>query len=166
MLFDVETKRFMRKRVLGTALILTSLAIAPVTIADEKPHHHHGAPQGQMQHGKLEIQDNKAVPTVDLEVFPDEMGGWNVQVKTTNFQFAPENLDKSSLPTEGHAHLYLNNKKLTRLYGNWHYLGNLPAGFHSVMVTLNTNRHEDLFHKGKRIEVTKRFIVFPAQAGK
>jgi hypothetical protein len=155
----------MHKIVLGTVLMM-SFTVGSGAIADEKPHHHQGGSSRQMQHGKLEIPDGKAVPTVDLEVFPDEMGGWNVQVKTSNFQFAPENLDKSSLPSEGHAHLYLNNKKLTRLYGNWHYLGNLPAGFHSVMVTLNTNRHEDLFHKGKRIEATKRFIVFPAQAGK
>lgn len=116
-------------------------------------------------HGKLEIPTGKPVPAVDLEVAPDPMGGWNVQVKAENFRFAPEQVNQTSTANEGHAHLYLNGKKLTRLYGAWYYLDKLPTGPHSVTVTLNTNRHEELFHKGKRIEATKRFIVFPAGAG-
>lgn len=169
----------MRQIVLGTSLVLASLVWFNSARADEnhqQGQHQHGQNHGQNhqthqtqnqrqpqhQHGKLEIPAGQPVPTIDLEVTPDEMGGWNLQTKVTNFKFAPESIAQSSVPTEGHAHLYINGKKVTRLYGSWYYLGELPTGPQSITVTLNTNRHEDLFYKGKRIEATKRIIVFPA----
>ncbi|NDJ18432.1 hypothetical protein [Myxacorys almedinensis] len=128
-------------------------------------HSHSTQPTAAHVHSKLEIPAGILVPAVDLDIAPDPMGGWNVQVKVKNFEFAPERVNQTSAVNEGHAHLYVNGKKVTRLYGSWHYLDKLPTGPHSVTVTLNTNRHEDLFYKGKRIEATKRFIVFPAGAG-
>lgn len=116
---------------------------------------------GPRPHSKLEIPAGQPVPAIALEVLPDRTGGWALHTKLTNFKFAPETVDQNSLATEGHAHLYINGKKVTRLYSSWYYLGKLPAGPQRITVTLNTNRHEDLFYKGKRIEATQGIIVFP-----
>ena len=34
------------------------------------------------------------------------------------------------------------------------FLDGLPEGKVTIMVTLNSNRHEDLFHDGKQIQAT------------
>jgi uncharacterized Zn-binding protein involved in type VI secretion len=105
-------------------------------------------------HGGLEIPSGQAVPTVKLVVYPDAKQGWNLEVQVTNFSFAPDRVNTKSVPTEGHAHLYIDGKKITRLYGSWYYLASLPAGKHEVTVGLNANGHEALMHQGKPIAAT------------
>jgi len=53
------------------------------------------------------------------------------------------------VPSEGHAHLYIDGKKVTRLYGEWYHIPSLSPGTHKITVTLNANSHEDLMVKGK-----------------
>ncbi|OKH27323.1 hypothetical protein NIES1031_08415 [Chroogloeocystis siderophila 5.2 s.c.1] len=99
----------------------------------------------------MEIPSGQAVPTVDLVVHKDAMKGYNLEVKVTNFQFAPERVNTDATPGEGHGHIYINNKKLTRLYGSWYYLENLQPGRNEITVSLNANNHMALAHNGKRI---------------
>ena len=106
-------------------------------------------------HKKMEIPADKPVPKVDLVAYKDTMKGWNLELKLTNFKFAPETVNQSSNPNEGHAHLYINDKKITRIYSNWHYLGNLDPGSNKITVTLNTNKHEDLVSNSKMIMDTE-----------
>jgi hypothetical protein len=82
-----------------------------------------------------------------------------LQVKTTNFAFAPERINTKGIASEGHAHLYIDGKKVTRLYGPWYYLGNLSPGQRTVTVTLNANGHEDLIYGGKPIQATQMIQV-------
>ncbi|MEM7726353.1 MAG: hypothetical protein AAF208_08260 [Cyanobacteria bacterium P01_A01_bin.45] len=110
-------------------------------------------------HQKVEIPAGKPVPSVDLVVYKDAVKGWNLQLKTDNFVFAPENVNKDSKLTEGHAHLFVNGKKITRLYSSWYHLDNLQPGENKVTVTLNTNKHEDLFYQGKKIQDTEAIKV-------
>jgi hypothetical protein len=111
------------------------------------------------QHKNLEIPVGQAVPTIDLMVFPDAVKGVNLEVKVANFRFAPEKVNQDSKATEGHAHLYVNGKKMTRLYGSWYYLADLQPGQHKITVTLNANGHENLVHQGKMIEDTEVISV-------
>lgn len=113
------------------------------------------SPEESHKHKTLEIPVGQPVPSVNLIVHPDAMRGWNLEVKVSNFKFAPEKVNQESKATEGHAHLYINGKKLTRLYGSWYYLSSLEPGSNKITVTLNTNGHEDLVNKGKPIEATK-----------
>ncbi|NEP88284.1 MAG: hypothetical protein F6K18_16420 [Okeania sp. SIO2C2] len=106
-------------------------------------------------HKKIEIPADKPVPKVDLVAYKDTMKGWNLELKLTNFKFAPETVNQSSNPNEGHAHLYINDKKITRIYSNWYYLGNLDPGNNKITVTLNTNKHEDLVSNSKMIMDTE-----------
>lgn len=101
------------------------------------------------------IPNNETAPTVDLIVTKDSRRGWNLQTKTTNFRFAPEKVNQEGGFQEGHAHLYINGKMVTRIYSNWHYLKNLEPGQNKITVILNNNQHETLIYQGKKIEATK-----------
>lgn len=106
-------------------------------------------------HKTMIIPPGQPVPTVSLDVKPDAMSGWNLQVKVTNFAFAPERVNTKGVTTEGHAHLYIDGKKVTRLYGPWYYLSNLSPGQHTITVTLNGNGHEELIYNSKPIQATQ-----------
>lgn len=113
--------------------------------------------QGEVdhEHGSIEVSAGQPIPTVTLIAHPDPRRGWNLEIQTTNFQFAPQNVNQTTTATnEGHAHLYIDGKKVTRLYGNWYYLGSLPPGQHEVTVSLNANGHEALMHNGQPIQAT------------
>ncbi|MEO1375651.1 MAG: hypothetical protein AAFW70_15320, partial [Cyanobacteria bacterium J06635_10] len=114
-----------------------------------------GSGHGEHKHGTMEIPPGVAVPTVDVVVYKDAKKGWNVEAKVTNFQFAPEKVNTAAQPGEGHAHLFINGKKITRLYGSWYYLETLEPGENSVKVTLNANNHADWANNGKVIEDTQ-----------
>lgn len=80
--------------------------------------------------------------------------GWNLEVQVSNFTFAPSQVNQASIPTEGHAHLYIDGVKITRLYASWYYLESLAPGTHAITVNLNANGHETLMHNGQPIAAT------------
>ena len=105
-------------------------------------------------HGSLEIPAGQPVPTVTLMVYLDPVQGWNLEVLTTDFSFAPEQVNQANSPGEGHAHLYINGEKISRVYGPWLHLPELPSGNNEITVGLNANGHEVLTHNGQEIEST------------
>lgn len=139
-------------------LSIFSSANAHATNEPNQQMHH-----GEMHHQKLEVLPNQPAPAVSLIVYPDAKRGWNLQVKVSNFKFAPERVNTKSNTLEGHAHLYVDGKKLTRLYGSWYYLESLSPGKHKISVTLNANGHEDLTYKGKAIEAYTTIEVPPTK---
>jgi len=106
-------------------------------------------------HAPLDITSWPMKPTVAIELHPDTMSGYNLEVKTENFRFAPEHVNTAVVANEGHAHVYVDGKKIARLYGNWMHLPKelfVGVGDHHVLVTLNANDHSDLAHGGTKIE--------------
>lgn len=118
-----------------------------------------------MHHSMLEIPEGQPVPEISLAIFPDPVAGWNLQIETENWAFAPEHVNQTSILTEGHAHLYVNGEKLTRIYSNWHYLPGLPPGDHVLTVGLNANGHEALMHNGELIEASVEVSVPEMEVG-
>jgi hypothetical protein len=117
----------------------------PTRVTRPAPEHHQG-------HGAtIEIPATQPLPTVRLNLVPDAKRGWNLEVKVTNFRFAPERVNTPGPTTEGHAHLMIDGQKVTRLYGAWYHLSGLQPGKRTIEVTLNTNQHEALMHKGQPI---------------
>jgi hypothetical protein len=115
-------------------------------------------------HGMMplyEVPDGVPTPEVDLTVHPDPKMGWNVQMSTGSFRWAPENASTGPVMGEGHAHLYVDGHKLARVYGEWFYLGALEAGEHQVRVTLNANNHSDYAKDGVVIEDVVTVTVEP-----
>ena len=104
-----------------------------------------GGQEHGMHLGKpVSVPPGPGAPTLKITVHRDPEAGWNLHVMTTAFRFAPENASKAHVAGEGHAHVYVNGAKVSRLYGPWLHLGKLPAGKAEVKVTLNTNDHRPL----------------------
>jgi len=87
------------------------------------------------------------------------MAGRNLEIITENFRFAPEHAGSENVAGEGHAHLYIDGKKIARVYGPWFYIPEPGPGTHSVRVTLNANSHQDFVVGNQVIEDTENFTV-------
>ncbi len=119
--------------------------------------HRPGTSHGSLpaQHGALEVGGTPAPPTVRLTVHTDPKAGWNLQVQVGNFRFVPERASTAHVPGEGHAHLFIDGKKIPRLYGEWYHIPTPAPGTHRITVTLNANSHEELTIDGKPISATQ-----------
>ena len=105
-------------------------------------------------HEKLEVSPEMA-PTIEISVHEDSKSGYNLEIDTTNFEFvSTHNFEDNQLDVfRGHAHLYINGEKISRLYSSSYYLGELE-GHNEITVTLNTNDHKDLALTGETIQDT------------
>lgn len=152
-----------------TEVAATAVANAEEPTAEEHGDHAHQKSSGSSHgdghgehdhhHRALEVPANQPTPTVALAVEPDPVTGWNIEVRTENWTFAPERVNQDSVTTEGHAHLYLNGEKITRIYSQWYYQPSLPSGEHTLTVGLNANGHEALTHNNEPIEASVRISV-------
>lgn len=111
------------------------------------------------QHGILDVASMEKVPAVSMTVTEDPYAnGWNIHLKTFNFTFTPENANLENVDNEGHAHLYIDGKKIARLYSPWNYVFDLPPGPHTFRVTLNSNNHSEFTYEGKPIEAVTSIL--------
>ena len=101
------------------------------------------------------VEASLPYPTIDLIIHEDSKNGYNLELKTTNFIFAPENIGKDNIKNQGHAYLYINGKKHTRIYSNWYYLGVLEPEIYNIEVSLNTNNHSSYTANNKLIKETE-----------
>ena len=106
------------------------------------------------EHDGFEISNLKGseIPGIDGWIKQDSTGSWMLKIITKNFTFEPEKLglDEQRI-NEGHAHLYINGEKKSRIYGPYYDMGTLKPGIYEVKVTLNTNNHKRLMYNGKEI---------------
>ncbi|EWG10991.1 hypothetical protein [Cytobacillus firmus] len=123
----------------------------------QNPHYQTGA-AGHMAHGYVEIPKENEIPAVNFTVSQDGPDTWLLKLDLHHFTFAPEKAgEKQPSYNEGHAHLYINGKKISRLYGEYYHLGNLKEGRNEITITLNSNNHGALMAGGKPVKAT-RFI--------
>ncbi|MEL7214045.1 MAG: hypothetical protein AAGK92_15375 [Pseudomonadota bacterium] len=117
----------------------------------------------EMMHGSIEV-DADTAPEVDITVTKDPMDGWNLRVETTDFTFTPDTVNSENVANTGHAHLYLNEVKVTRLYGPDFHIPDLPEGEYEVTVSLSSNDHSYYLVNGERISASTT-ITQGADAG-
>lgn len=161
-------KRWLLAATLCLAALILGIVIGryliPAGTRTSDPSHAHRANEHMVHsHGMVEVDPSQAIPSVDLIVHPDgHGGGWNLELRTENFVFAPERSGLGHVPGQGHAHLYIDGVKITRIYGPWFFLGpeNLETGEHELKVTLNANDHSDYMLEGLVIGDSETFIVF------
>ena len=109
--------------------------------------------------GTIALPSGPDAPTLDFRVVRDPASGWNLHIVTTNFRFAPERVSAPHRPGEGHAHVYVDGRKIARIYGPWFHLGALPPGKAAIAVTLNANDHGVLAVSGRPLKVEKTITV-------
>ena len=103
-------------------------------------------------HGVLAVDDWPLTPTIISAIHKDPVGGWNLNLQTTNFTYNAATAGLENKQGEGHAHIYVNGAKLARIYGDWFHIGALPKGNNMISVTLNANDHSSLTHNGDMLE--------------
>lgn len=64
----------------------------------------------------------EASPQATLEIQKDPTGGFNVHVATTNFRWRPEMASMQHVVGQGHAHVFLDGRKIMRIYNEWFHL--------------------------------------------
>lgn len=88
------------------------------------------------------VEDGEPAPAVSVRTEPiPDTGGWRIMVEAKEFTFAEHLTGTDHIPGVGHGHLYVGGLKIRRLYEPVTEIGPLPAGEHTVRVTLNTNDH-------------------------
>ncbi len=119
--------------------------IAPVAHASETPDH--GSADG------VDLPSADA-PSVTLSARRDDAGRWQLEVETTRFRIGPTAAapDREALPTEGHAHLYVDGEMRGMIFSSPHDLGPLPPGDHEIAVQLSSADHRTLLVGGRPIE--------------
>ena len=136
-----------------TSLIqLTSPANSDETHSTHSNHNHSG------HHSTLDVLKEK-IPSVELKISEDKVSGWNITLLTDNFSFTPESVNEQATQNQGHAHIYINDIKIARLYSPYFHLGALPTGEHEIRVTLNADDHSAFVFNNKPIEAVTHISV-------
>lgn len=140
----------------GVLLLATSIGMG-CTDSDDHDHDHsmgggtHDHDAGEHDHSvPIEVAAENA-PSISVEAIPDGHT-FNLKLTIENFIFAPENASTAHMAGEGHAHLYVDGVKVTRLYGPWFHLSGLSEGEHEVRVELSANSHNALAVDGELID--------------
>ena len=105
-------------------------------------------------HPGHKIEANKPYPSVNLEIYEDNMDGYNLFIKLENFILTPMDVGKKNKSNSGHIHLYVNDIKIGRVYSNWFHIPgryfNLKENI--IRITLNSNLHDSFVINGNPIE--------------
>ena len=96
------------------ATIMTGWMLAVATII----------PSQAQSNGAFSVHEitQATAPKATLDIQKDPTGGFNVQVVTSNFVWRPEMASMQHVPGEGHAHVYLDGRKIMRIYNEWFHL--------------------------------------------
>lgn len=119
------------------------------------------APSAHMHHKTYAHPSGSPAPALKLTIEPDAKSGFNVHLDTTDWTWAPEQVNTAPVPNTGHAHLYVDGIKVARLYGPWYHLEGLSPGQHDVYVTLNANDHSDYAAGDQGVIGARHSVVHP-----
>lgn len=105
-------------------------------------------------HDAVAVLDIATAPTVEVMAIPDTKSGYNVRLITDNFTFTPDAAGGENVQGQGHAHIYVDDVKMARVYGEWVHLPAeaFTAGANTIRVTLNANDHSEWQVEGESIQ--------------
>ena len=106
----------------------------------------------------------KVAPKATLDLEKDPTGGFNVHVVTSNFIWRPEQASKEYVAGEGHAHVYLDGRKIMRIYSEWFHLNTYQfatrAGEQLLSIEFVGNDHAPYTMQGNPIG-SEQIITVP-----
>lgn len=144
-----------RIRTLAITCVIAALGALAATALAHDPKHgtgHHGC---GVEDGHGEKVRARSGTKVSIRVRRDRFSGWNLLIRTKRFRFAPEHASERHRRGEGHAHLEIDGKPITRIYGRGFYIPKLEPGRHRGRVALATNSHaEYIDRKGRPLADT------------
>lgn len=96
-------------------------------------------------------------PQLDIRLTGMPGEGQSVQLTTTKIRFSKAHADGPHVPGEGHAHLYIDGKKIGRIYVHETRLKRLAPGMHEIRIGLFTNDHAAYAAAG--VLVSQHYVV-------
>ncbi len=151
------TKKPLKKGLLAVLILIVGAALMLFMlqhhIMDHAAMDHDAADEHSHANELQDVSTWENKPTLILGIEQDAMSGWNLHLNTTHFRFAPEQVNLAPTEGEGHAHLYINEKKVARIYSPWFHIPVLQKGKHVIKVQLNANDHAALAFGENPIEV-------------
>ncbi len=133
-------------------IVLLNIVFCSYNFAEMRhDHHKHKVSRHSMHHKMINAQ--KPYPKLNLKMEKDKMDGYNLNIKVSNFTFAPENVNGKNQDNQGHAHIYINGNKIRQYSPFFHLSGKLlKNGKNIIRVTLNANDHSVFAINMKKIE--------------
>ena len=127
-----------------------------------------GSTMSGMSHGDAGHHDSTieaaSAMSVAFTASVDSVSGLNVHIAPEGFTFAPENVNLDHVDGEGHAHIYVDGVKVSRVYTPWYHLDDLTPGMREVEIRLNANDHREYAWNGEVVKASTRISV-PGQGG-
>jgi len=107
-----------------------------------------------MEHGSKDHGPAASAVPVSQNISAEaaQDGGIHVAINTEGWRWAPVEVNGPNKDGAGHAHIYADGVKLTRVYGNYHYIPALEPGAREIKVSLNSNDHSELTWQGELLE--------------
>ena len=92
--------------------------------------------------------------SVSLSADVEPSGNVNLHIATEGWVWQPEDVGADHVPGEGHAHIYVDGERVSRVYAEYHNLSGLAPGERHIRVTLNSNTHADLLYEGEPLDAS------------
>ena len=116
-------------------------------VSTKLANHNSIANHSDFHKNSITLVEKDLIPTIKAELQKDPISGFNLYLITSNFSFSPELAGLKHKNGTGHAHLYIDGRKIARIYNNWHHIKEIPNGAKELTVTLNSNDHKAFVFK-------------------
>lgn len=109
-------------------------------------------------HDLRELPDSVVVPAIQLALYKDDKSGFNLHIQIEHYELEPpeqSELQASGI-VQGHAHLFINGKKFSRVYAPYLHIPAeaLLQGMNGLTVTLNDHSHSVWTKDGRQLLAT------------
>ncbi len=98
--------------------------------------------------------DADAPMSATARAHADPLGGYNLQVMTTGFEFTPQNAGGDHVSGEGFGYVLIDGEFHARLYSPWLKLPGLQPGMHEITVSLAGNQGHPYEWEGGPVEAS------------
>lgn len=109
--------------------------------------------------GAYDVPQSELLPTASLSVSGGVNIGWMLKIRTTGFAFSPESINQLHRPGEGSASLFIDGKRVTKIFGPYFELPDLSPGPHRLFVGFVTNNGMDMVTEGRPVGSALQIMI-------